>query len=197
MDKAGLLGEIAPQVWTIDWNVNCQAVGDGAASLQYLARYVFKVAISESRILRVDDTEVLFQYRKPHSNRARTMRLPIAEFMRRFLQHVLPRGLMKVRYYGFLSPSCAVPLEELRARIEMAQGFARSAPEAKIVGSSGGMNEAWASCQNGVSRNAEAHQVRQRYRVVRDTPTSECKRSNLRAESPMRMAEIRTTTAAR
>ncbi|MBI3628891.1 MAG: transposase, partial [Candidatus Rokubacteria bacterium] len=50
--------------------------------------------------------------------------------MRRFLQHVLPRGFMKVRYYGFLSPSASVPLEDVKARIEMASGFALAAPEA-------------------------------------------------------------------
>ena len=56
------------------------------------------------------------------------MTLPIMEFMRRFLQHVLPRGFMKVRYYGFLSPSAAVPLEDVKARIEIASGFALTAP---------------------------------------------------------------------
>ena len=57
------------------------------------------------------------------------MTLPIMEFMRRFLQHVLPRGFMKVRYYGFLSPSASVPLEDVKARIEMASGFALAASE--------------------------------------------------------------------
>jgi hypothetical protein len=57
------------------------------------------------------------------------MTLPV---MRRFLQHVLPRGFMKVRYYGFLSPSSAVPLEEVKARIELAHGFALPAPETTI-----------------------------------------------------------------
>ena len=104
---------------------NCQPAGDGQATLAYLARYVFKVAISDSRIVRLDDQAVHFRYRKPHSHRLRTMALPIAEFMRRFLQHVLPTGFQKVRRFGFLSPSCAVPLEELRARIQMAQGFAQ------------------------------------------------------------------------
>jgi hypothetical protein len=50
-----------PAVWTVDWNVNCQSVGDAQASLEYLSRYVFKVAISEGRILRADDTEVVFR----------------------------------------------------------------------------------------------------------------------------------------
>ena len=81
----------------MEWNVNCQAAGDGSEALQYLAPYVFKVAIGERRILAVDAHHVRFRYQKPHSNRVRTMTLPLIEFMRRFLQHVLPRGFMKVR----------------------------------------------------------------------------------------------------
>ena len=124
MVDQGLLGEIPAAVWELDWNVNCQAVGSGQTKLKYLARYVFKVAISDPRIVRFDDTEVVFRYRKVHSSRVRTMALPIVEFMRRFLQHVLPTGFMKVRYYGFVSPSFAMPLEQLKARVEFAQGFA-------------------------------------------------------------------------
>ncbi len=130
MDAAGLLGEIDPAVWTVDWNVNCQSVGDAQASLEYLSRYVFKVAISEERILRADDTEVVFRYRKVNSQRERTMALPPAEFIRRFLQHVLPTGFMKVRYFGFLSPSCSMSIEEVKGRIELARGFAVSAAKA-------------------------------------------------------------------
>jgi len=124
MEGADLLAEIPAEVWNIDWNVHCQAVGSGQTTLKYLARYVFKVAISDQRIVRFDDTQVWFRYRKVHSNRVRTMALPIFEFMHRFLQHVLPRGFMKVRYYGFVSPSFSMPLEELKARVELAQGFA-------------------------------------------------------------------------
>ena len=122
--RRGCSPQIPAAVWEIDWNVNCQAVGSGEATLKYLARYVFKVAISDRRIVRFDDTEVVFRYRKVHSNRVRTMALPVFEFMHRFLQHVLPTGFMKVRYYGFVSPSFAMPLEELKARVELAQGFA-------------------------------------------------------------------------
>jgi hypothetical protein len=129
IDKHGLLGDIPPEVWAVEWNVNCQPAGDGSEALQYLAPYVFKVAIGEHRILAVDADHVRFRYQKPHSNRVRTMTLPIMEFLRRFLQHVLPRGFMKVRYYGFLSPSASMPLEDVKARIEMASGFALVAPE--------------------------------------------------------------------
>jgi len=132
MATQGLLADVPPEAWSIDWNVNCQAVGDGQATLAYLARYVFKVAIAEHRIVSIDEHAVRFRYRRVHSNQTRTMRLPIAEFMRRFLQHVLPTGLMKVRYYGFLSPSCSVRIEELKARIEMAHGFAQQAPSIQI-----------------------------------------------------------------
>jgi hypothetical protein len=132
MREAGLLGEIPAAVWAVDWNVNCQAVGEAEGSLRYLACYVFKVAISERRIVGLDDTHVLFQYHKVDGHRLRTMALPVMEFIRRFLQHVLPTGFMKVRYFGFLSPSFAMPLEEVKARIEMAQGFATRAPEVKI-----------------------------------------------------------------
>jgi hypothetical protein len=124
IERAGRLTEIPDAAWNIAWNVNCQPVGDAANTLAYLARYVFKVAISDQRILGVDDGHVRFAYTKPSSSRRRTMALPVAEFIRRFLQHVLPQGFMKVRHYGFLSPSFGVAFEEVRARVEMAHGFA-------------------------------------------------------------------------
>ena len=130
MEAAGLLAEIDAKVWAIDWNVNCQPVGDGEASLAYLSRYVFKVGLSEGRIVRADATEVVFRYRKVNSQRQRTLALTPNEFMRRFLQHVLPSGFMKVRYYGFLSPSCSMPIEEVKGRIELAHGFALNAKPA-------------------------------------------------------------------
>jgi len=78
----GLLGEIPGEVWSTEWNVNCQPAGNGLAALQYLAPYVFKVAISERCILGVDDDHVRFRYQKPHSNRVRIMTLPIMDHRR-------------------------------------------------------------------------------------------------------------------
>jgi hypothetical protein len=123
MEKAGLLDQIPAEVWQKEWNVNCQAVGDGSASIKYLAPYVFRVAISDSRMIKVEDGKVFFHYRQQKSNRQRTMELTVMEFMHRFLQHVLPTGFMKVRYYGFLSPASNLPLDEVRARIELAYAF--------------------------------------------------------------------------
>ena len=60
------------------------------------------------------------------------MALDLVEFMRRFLQHVLPTGFMKVRYYGFLSPGSSVPLEKISALIELSFGFQIVKPETQI-----------------------------------------------------------------
>ena len=70
------------------------------AVLNYLSRYVFKTAISNARILSVDETHVTFRHKDRATDTWRTMRLPGVAFLRRFLQHVLPRGFHKVRYYG-------------------------------------------------------------------------------------------------
>jgi hypothetical protein len=132
MRKAGLLAQIPTQVWQQDWNVNCQAVPNAEASIAYLAPYVFKVAISDHRILKVEDGRVSFSYQKPGSARRRTLTLDALEFIRRFLTHVLPCGFMKVRYYGFLSPTARVALQEVKTKVELAHGFAVTAPEVDL-----------------------------------------------------------------
>jgi hypothetical protein len=123
MKAKGLEGNIPPEVWETEWNVNCQAVGESSASLKYLAPYVFKVAISNSRILKVENRIVTFTYKKPRSSRLRTMALDVMEFIRRFLQHVLPTGFMKVRYFGFMNPNCKVKPDTVNTLIELSYGF--------------------------------------------------------------------------
>jgi DNA-directed RNA polymerase subunit RPC12/RpoP len=127
--RIGLIDTIAPHLWQQDFIVNCQAVGNCQESIRYLAPYVFKVAIANSRIIKVEDGKVFFRYKKPRSNRWRIMALDIIKFMRRYLQHVLPTGFMKVRYYGFMSPASSVALEKVRSLIELAYGFDVAVPE--------------------------------------------------------------------
>jgi hypothetical protein len=112
--------------------VNCQAIGSSERSIKYLAPYVFKVAISDSRIVKVKDRQVFFRYKKSLSERWRTMSLDVIEFLRRFLKHVLPGGFMKIRYYGFLSTTPSVPLNEICTLIELAYGFEVVIKEPKI-----------------------------------------------------------------
>ena len=114
LEHEGLLNLADPAVWHRDWVVHSQAAGDGRASLRYLAPYVFRVAIGDHRIVSCDDGQVTFTYRRSGSNRPRKMTLDAQEFIRRFLQHVLPAGFPKVRHSGFLSPHSNIVLEAVR-----------------------------------------------------------------------------------
>jgi hypothetical protein len=88
------------------WIFHVTAWGTGEqAVLDYLARYVFRVALTNARIVDLDDQTVTIQYKERKTGRQRTCRLSGDEFMRRFLQHVLPRGFHKVRYFGLWHPS--------------------------------------------------------------------------------------------
>jgi Putative transposase/Transposase zinc-binding domain len=120
MIKAELLEQIDPRVWAIPWNVHSQATPHAHSALKYLAPYVFKVAISNSRIVSLTDRIVTFTYRKPGSSRPRTTSLDAMEFLRRFLQHVLPDGFMKVRHFGLMHARCAIPTDTLRLMIVQA-----------------------------------------------------------------------------
>ena len=90
-------------------------MGDGQAALKYLAPYIFRVAISNKRIVKVAEGKVTFRYTPSGSKKSKLCALPAEEFIRRFLQHVLPKGFVKVRYYGLFSPGQRVRLKQARA----------------------------------------------------------------------------------
>jgi hypothetical protein len=74
------------------------------AVLRYLARYTHRVAITNRRLLALQDGRVTFRWKDyQHGNRQRVMTLDVVEFLRRFLLHVLPRGFQRIRHYGFLA----------------------------------------------------------------------------------------------
>jgi hypothetical protein len=101
-----VFADIPPGVWQREWVSFCKHYGHGNdAVLSYLSRYVFRTAISNARILGMDQTHVTFRWKDRGADAWRTERLPGVEFLRRFLQHVLPRGFHKVRYYGLWHPS--------------------------------------------------------------------------------------------
>jgi hypothetical protein len=70
------------------------------AALDYLARFAFRIAITNNRILAVDDETVTYRYKDRAADRQRKQTVAGHEFIRRFLQHVLPAGFHKLRYYG-------------------------------------------------------------------------------------------------
>jgi len=99
--KPDLFASIPANAWRREWVSFVKHYGHGNdAVLNYLSRYVFRTAISKARVLAIDDTHVTCGYKDRGVDTWRIMRLPGIEFLRRFLQHVLPRGFHKVRYYG-------------------------------------------------------------------------------------------------
>jgi len=101
--RAGLLDQVSPEIWTTPWVVHAQPAGRGQRMLDYLGRYVFRIAIANSRLEEVTDDDVTFRYQDNRTHETRRVTLTGVEFLERFLQHVLPRGCAKVRYYGLWS----------------------------------------------------------------------------------------------
>jgi hypothetical protein len=96
------------ELWQVEWVVYAKPPFGGSPQvLKYLARYTHRVAISNGRLLELDDGRVTFSYKDyAASSEIKTMALETREFARRFLLHVLPRGFVRVRYYGFLANCC-------------------------------------------------------------------------------------------
>ncbi len=108
---------VPASVWEQDWVVHCKAVGNGETAFKYLAPYIFRVAISNRRLLKIENEQVTFRYRASDSGQAKLCTLAVEEFIHRFLQHVLLKGFVKVRYYGFLSVSQHAQLTMLRQQL--------------------------------------------------------------------------------
>jgi predicted RNA-binding Zn-ribbon protein involved in translation (DUF1610 family) len=87
--------------WDKPWVAHCKPWGKGEqAIINYLGRYAFRIAITNARILAMDDQTVRFRHKDRKKGKWEINRLSGEEFMRRFLQHVLPRGFHKIRYSG-------------------------------------------------------------------------------------------------
>ena len=108
---AGLKDQVDAKIWAHDkwWEVDVKAVGDGRAVLKYLAPYVYRVAISDKRIEACDEAGVTFRYTPSKSKVSKTRTLTGNQFVGGFLQHVLPSGLKKIRYYGWMSSNSQDP----------------------------------------------------------------------------------------
>jgi putative transposase/transposase-like zinc-binding protein len=93
------------QLFEHDWVVYCKRPFGGPEHVvQYLGGYTHRVAISNQRLISLTNDTVKFRWRdSAHRNRKRPMTLPIDEFLRRFLLHVLPRGFVRIRNFGFLA----------------------------------------------------------------------------------------------
>ena len=108
------------RLWQTQWIVYPKPTAQNPEqALDYLARYTHRVAISDHRILAVGNGEVTLSWRdRTDGNRAKTLTLPLADFIGRFLLHVLPRGFQKVRAFGWLAPRRkTAAITAIRARL--------------------------------------------------------------------------------
>ena len=96
---------IVAEAYRMEWVVYAKPPFGGPEQvLKYLARYTHRVAISNDRLLKLEDGQVTFRWKNyAAQGKKQTMTLSALEFLRRFLLHVLPRGFMRIRHYGFLA----------------------------------------------------------------------------------------------
>jgi hypothetical protein len=128
LKETDLFTQVNPDVWHKNWVVHCKAVGDGRTALKYLAPYIYRVAISNRRLVSMQNGTVCFRY-KPRKQSWKTMTLDANRFISRFLQHVLPRGFAKVRYYGFLHPSAKKRFAALQEQLAATAAQSSSEPD--------------------------------------------------------------------
>ena len=117
MKALGLYDAVPREVWKKDWVVHCEPAGQGPEAIRYLSRYIYRVAITNNRIVSLRDDKVTFRYQPVGTKDWKYMTLPVLVFMARFLQHVLPKGFCKVRYYGFLHQRCTEKLNSIREQL--------------------------------------------------------------------------------
>jgi hypothetical protein len=125
--------EIPATVWQQAWVVDCRSVGSGRGALKYLAPYIFRVALSNNRIVRVADGQVTFRYSVSESGQTTYCTLPVQEFLRRFLQHILPKGFVKVRYYGLFRVGNRRSLSRVRSQLHLLQLLAAEVIPAPVA----------------------------------------------------------------
>jgi hypothetical protein len=118
--RTALYTTVPPKVWRRAWVVHCKPVGNGQAALKYLAPYIHRVALSNRRLVSIDPrgsmetSQVTFQYHPSETRQLKTCTLSVEHFIQRFLQHVLPRGFVKVRYFGFFAATLRSRLAALQ-----------------------------------------------------------------------------------
>ena len=103
LKKTDCFDDVPADVWKKDWVVHCKSVGNAENALKYLAPYIYRVAITNNRIEKLENDYVTFRFKNSTTDQWEPVTLPVFEFIHRFLQHVLPKGLVKIRYYGFMA----------------------------------------------------------------------------------------------
>lgn len=144
--------ELINKLYHIKWNVYIKETYQGKGNaIEYLAKYTNRIAISNQRVIGEKDGIVYFCYLdRKDGNKKKIAKIPALEFIRRFIQHVVPKGFQKIRYYGYLSNSVR------KARLEnifTQQGgrkyhaaFSKESPIEEIIFAISGKNIRVCSC---------------------------------------------------
>ena len=105
---------IPAKAWKKPWNTDARPVGSGAKAMEYVARYVQKTALDAARITAINEHSVSYRWTHRESGQTRITTVKGHEFLRLFLQHVLPRGFRRVRHFGYLSAAAKDRYQRLR-----------------------------------------------------------------------------------
>ncbi len=116
-DHPALFTQIPRAAWSLDWVADVQPVGSGEPALKYLAAYVYRTALSAQRIVADDGEHITFSF-CDNTGRPQTATLPAEAFLHRFLQHVLPKGFQRLRYFGFLSAAAKAKWQRVLALLD-------------------------------------------------------------------------------
>ncbi len=99
--------QLKAKLWANNWVVDIAEPIDRPENvLEYVGRYTHRVAISNDRLISLKDGKVTFAYKNRETKKMQTTTVEAVEFIRRFLLHVLPKGFMRIRHYGFLANRC-------------------------------------------------------------------------------------------
>ncbi len=139
LSKNGILPEyqsVIDKAWSKKWVVYAEpSFADADRVIKYLGQYTHRVAISNHRILNIDEKNVSFRYKDYRdSARVKPAVLSGVEFLRRFCMHILPKGFVKVRYYGILSNRFAKQTAMYRKQSEKPEGECRAERIKRLTG---------------------------------------------------------------
>lgn len=110
--------KLPPKIWAKEWVVDVQAVGSGKKALEYLATYLHRTALGPDRLVNLDGESIGLRYQDRRDGKSKVLRLHPHELLRRFLQHVLPRGFQRVRSFGFYSPAAKTRWQRIQALLD-------------------------------------------------------------------------------
>jgi hypothetical protein len=129
-----LFHEIQRCLWRKAWVVHSEPVGRGEHALKYLSRYIYRTAMSSERHLEERNGHVTFRYKDSKTREQRTAVLPAPVFIARFLQHILPKRLRRVRSYGWQSPAAKNKFARIRALLDVLPSLApATAPKEPVA----------------------------------------------------------------